>query len=402
MRVRVKSKELNIRKQAEAVGTIYGVLHTDFEFEVESVVEGKPHAPEGEVSSKIWCKDRLGFYYWAGGLRLLEDGSISRKSWKDLLREIQESEATETSPAAPNSLSDIKVPLPWYITDYGIDKIWKQTMGEGVKIAIIDSGIRSNHPDFDGAVDKMDAKNFYRAGEAGFSIEDTCGHGSWCASIAAGRGKKDIVGIAPGAELIIGKVVGNTTDQALESVIIAAIDWAINERKADIVSMSLAFPESEKLVNKFNELKKGVIVVAAGDNNKANGDVICQGCTPFPANQNEVISVSAVGKDKQILGLSRVDTSGKTVFAPGNGFNFPAYSGVFNIPGKAGTSYSTAFLAGVIALGIAPLKKAGLPIDHGKIQAMVFNTGTIIPEINHENNCRVVNVIEFCKKIIKP
>ena len=45
-------------------------------------------------------------------------------------------------------------PGQWFIKDYGIDKVWKKSTGKGVKVAVIDSGVNTDHEDLKGVVKK--------------------------------------------------------------------------------------------------------------------------------------------------------------------------------------------------------------------------------------------------------
>ncbi|MFI7487483.1 S8 family serine peptidase [Micromonospora echinaurantiaca] len=106
--------------------------------------------------------------------------------------------------------------------------------GAGVTVAVLDSGIDAGHPDLAGQVDE--AVSFV----PGEDVSDVHGHGTHVASTIAGTGAAsggDRKGVAPGADLIVGKVLGND-GYGQDSWIIAGMQWAA-ESGANVVNMSL-------------------------------------------------------------------------------------------------------------------------------------------------------------------
>jgi subtilisin family serine protease len=184
----------------------------------------------------------------------------------------------------------------------GADDLWTQDItGEGVTIAILDTGIYSLHPDLDDMDDdpttcdpKVLAEEAFIE-EPGWEVGDPMdyvGHGTHCASIAAGTGATGAMsylgtyfggqffnatilpgaerGVAPGAYLYNVKVL-NSGGWGYDSWIVAGIEWSM-EHGADVISMSLGGwpivpPDEDPLVLAMNTATEhGVVCVVAAGN----------------------------------------------------------------------------------------------------------------------------------------
>jgi len=136
--------------------------------------------------------------------------------------------------------------------------------GDGIKIAVIDTGVDFNHPDLfgwglDGKV--IGGYNFIQEGEPPLDIN---GHGTQVAGIIAADGQ--LIGVAPKAKILAYKVSENG-EEVSSDLIIKAIDRSI-EDGADIINISLGVNKTnasiEHAVNRALE-KEIFVVVAAGN-----------------------------------------------------------------------------------------------------------------------------------------
>ncbi|NEA99688.1 S8 family serine peptidase [Streptomyces sp. SID13726] len=153
------------------------------------------------------------------------------------------------------------------VPQIGVPKAWAAGYdGKGVKIAVLDTGVDTTHPDLKSQV--IASKNFTTAADA----TDKFGHGTHVASIAAGTGAKSdgkYKGVAPGAKILNGKVLDDT-GSGDDSGILAGMDWAAAQG-ADVVNLSLGgqdTPEIDPLEAQVNKLsaEKGILFAVAAGN----------------------------------------------------------------------------------------------------------------------------------------
>ncbi|MER6024738.1 S8 family peptidase [Streptomyces sp. NPDC001851] len=138
--------------------------------------------------------------------------------------------------------------------------------GKGVKVAVLDTGVDTRHPDLKGQV--IESRNFTSAADAG----DHFGHGTHVASIVAGTGAKSggkYRGVAPDAEILNGKVLDDT-GAGDDSGILAGMEWAAAQG-ASVVNLSLGGSDSpgtdplEAEVDKLSATKGILFAIAAGN-----------------------------------------------------------------------------------------------------------------------------------------
>lgn len=204
-----------------------------------------------------------------------------------------------TSKTPPSSGSKAAAaPLDGYLKQVQAPTAWRRGLdGHGVKVAILDSGIDTGHPALEG---KVTASEDF----TGEGPQDDFGRGTQIASLVAGNGAGSDgarKGIAPGAELISGKIL-NAAGEGTVSGLIAAMEWAVGQH-ADLVNVSLgarAPMQGDDLladaVDRLTEQSGALFVVAAGD----DGDFLY--ATPF--------SVETPGTAASALTVGALDPAG--------------------------------------------------------------------------------------------
>ena len=248
----------------------------------------------------------------------------------------------------------------------GVTKAWGRSKGQGVKVAVLDTGVHAAHPGLGGCVENFVVIDPCRRLVEAKPYFDTDNHGTHVSGIIAGRGT-DHFGVAPEVTLAVAVVLlgGSSVD-----TLVAGISWAIDQG-ADVICMSLGFPYYEPLFDVVfeNVLAQNVVpVVAIG--NEYHGNTSSPGSCPH------ALGVGAVGWDGRVPQVADFSSGASLTFpqqakyvhkpdlvAPGVDILStlpPPYDGAAPDYGAmSGTSMATPFVAGCAALALAA--KPNLP-----------------------------------------
>ncbi|MCX4919451.1 S8 family serine peptidase [Streptomyces sp. NBC_00687] len=194
----------------------------------------------------------------------------------------------------------VKASLKESVPLIGAPEAWKAGYtGKGVKVAVLDTGIDVDHPDFAGLIDGTAS---FVPGEG---VTDVNGHGTHVASTIVGSGAAsggDYKGVAPGADLYVGKVLGGAEGYGQDSWVMAGMQWAA-ESGADVVNMSLgdSYPTdgSDPMSQTVDALsaKYGTLFVIAAGN--AGPETISA-----PGAAASALTVAATDKQDQLASFS--------------------------------------------------------------------------------------------------
>lgn len=134
---------------------------------------------------------------------------------------------------------DTRFNLQWGHTAVKAVDAWNNgVFGAGARVAVLDGGFDLDHPDLAPNIDFAASKNFVDGETLSYAFADPFSHGTHVAgTIAAADNGFGIIGVAPQAQLVLVKVLGDEGSGSFEDVI-EGIVWAANQN-VDIINMSL-------------------------------------------------------------------------------------------------------------------------------------------------------------------
>ncbi|WP_328907667.1 S8 family serine peptidase [Streptomyces sp. NBC_00234] len=254
----------------------------------------------------------------------------------------------------------VQVSLDQSVAQIGAPEAWADGYdGTGTKVAVLDTGIDPDHADVAGRVKGME--NFTDDPDA----VDHHGHGTHVASTIAGSGAASggkYKGVAPGADVYVGKVLNNA-GSGPQSGVIAGMEWAVSQG-ADVVSMSLGTEAASdgtdpisQAVNQLTAASGSLFVVAAGNTGPGKATV------GSPGAADAALTVGAVSKQDQLANFSSRGPLKETfavkpeITAPGVGIVAARAAGTSmgtpvdaNYTAANGTSMATPHVSGAAAI----------------------------------------------------
>jgi subtilisin len=236
---------------------------------------------------------------------------------------------------------------PWHLPKIVWEPIWEHIapLISTIRVAVLDTGYTKHVY----GPEPVASKSFI----SGQSILDGNGHGTHCAGTVLGENG---IGVAPGAQLLVGKVLSNGGSGS-SSGIAAGIRWAV-DNGAHIISMSLGGGSSYGPTNDAIDyaFSKGCWVNAAAGNSGYNG----ANTVGWPAKYPGCLCCGAYQRNGTIANFS---SGGNELdwACPGQDIISFAANGT-GLASMSGTSMATPFGSGVLAIDYALLLAGGYPI----------------------------------------
>lgn len=187
----------------------------------------------------------------------------------------------------------VETPIPPGVALTGLPELWPDANGQGVIIAVIDSGCDVNHPDLRQAI--VGVRNFV-PGQRADDVADENGHGTHVAGTIAARGR--LFGCAPEAGLLILKVFnasGSCSNREIALALQYATSWrGPNGERVAVINMSLGSPQSDpEIARAVKEAVAHGILVACAAGNEGDGRLETVELS-YPAAYPEAVAVGAV------------------------------------------------------------------------------------------------------------
>ena len=244
------------------------------------------------------------------------------------------------------SVQDAQQKCNWGITAFNLPKMWQSSQGEGVKVAVIDTGCDLQHPDL--VENLLSGKNMINEKKDPI---DGNGHGTHVAGIiCASNNDFGVVGVAPKCKVIPIKVLDDNGNGDLITVA-NGIKWAI-EQKVDFITLSLGSPSPVQQVRKAIQAAeaKGIVTFCAAGNAGKTHEIF------YPANYPETIGIGSIDQNLERSGFS---CTGQDLdfLAPGNQILSTVPESWYAI--LSGTSMANPFAVGVAALLLSWNRKNG-------------------------------------------
>lgn len=247
------------------------------------------------------------------------------------------------SPAVADQIRDAQ----WVLKKYDVaTKVWPVSQGEGVVVAVVDSGVMQEHQDLTGQV--LPGADFSGAKTDGRA--DRVGHGTGIASMIAGHGHgtgDGLMGLAPKSKILPIRIrMEGESPNLAQSDIALAVRYAV-DHGAKVINMSVGgysrFDSDARAAINYAVSKDVVLVAATGNSGTQSASV------EYPAAFPGVMAVGAVDEQGALWEKSTIGPE-ITLVAPGVEIYQATSKSVSGYGVSRGTSDGVAYVSATAAL----------------------------------------------------
>lgn len=337
---------LILKEGAKSIARVTSFLKSEWALSVANTADFVTKPPN---ESNIKDADALVFNDLGIALLGIEDDRIKRlqvaKASADYIIE------QEKVVYLPDDITvDTDIISAWGVE--AIEALKSQYSGEGIKVAVLDTGFDTGHPDFEGR--SITASSFV----PDESINDFHGHGTHCIGTACGSVDQNGLryGVATKSHIYAGKVLSNQGSGA-QSWVLNGMTWAANGG-CKVISMSLgskvdpgqAYDIAYERAALFAQSKGAIVVAAAGNESRRSKNKFSP--VGSPADCPSILAIAALDSKLNVADFSNraINPTGLVdIAAPG----VAIYSS-WRMPVRyrtiSGTSMATPHVAGIMAL----------------------------------------------------
>ncbi|GAA3457168.1 type VII secretion-associated serine protease mycosin [Dactylosporangium matsuzakiense] len=229
----------------------------------------------------------------------------------------------------------------WHLTALRIPEAQGLSQGEGIIVAVADTGVEDKRPELAGAV--LPGQGFGE-GNDGDGRSDRIGHGTAMAALIAGRGLPNgdgVLGVAPKSMILPLKAITNENGLGAPATIAAGVEWAIDQG-ARVICIAAATDEDDHLRQTIERALRSDVVVVAGAGNRPAATSVA-----FPA---RLPGVLAVGGTDSSGAHADIAATGPEVLVAAPAVKVMSVGLGDKYRLGTGTSDATAIVAGVAAL----------------------------------------------------
>jgi subtilisin family serine protease len=310
-------------------------------------------------------------------------------------------------------VNDPKANEQWYLDTINVLPAWEQTTGEGVVVAVIDSGVQLDHPDLqvniwtnsgeipnngidddsNGFIDDIHGWNTISNTDDVSDAPEGTGHGTYVAGVigAIDNNATGVVGIAPDVQILPCRASSNgyfsttTVISAINYIIKLKTEYNVNIRvinasfgnTAGVNWGSSVTMATRAAISEAGEA--GIVFVASAGNNASDNDILPHA----PSNNNDldnVISVAATNENDLLCSFSNYGINSVDLAAPGHNIwtTVPSNIYVGNYLWASGTSMAAPMVTATVAL-LASLHPDWTP---AQIKAAILDTVDLLPSLD--------------------